>query len=676
MNTDPSIQPHRPPSWPIGLAYRAWKMWVARAAVLALFGLAAFLLGSCYRGTRDRHREAKPTDAGAPAAAPQSWTCSMHPQIKLTQPGQCPICFMDLIPVTPGQYDDDAPTLTLNARARTLARVTTAPVERREVAHELHMVGKVAPDETHIVYVSSYIPGRLDRLFVDYTGIFVRKGDHLAEIYSPELLVAQREYLVALEGVERAEHAPADSLVRQSARTLLEGARRKLELWGVPPDELQRLQRERQPSDQIRIDAPDGGWVLERQAFEGMYVETGTRLFTLVDLRTVWVLLEAYELDLPFLRLGQRVEFETEAYPGRKFEGRVAYIDPRLTEVTRTIKVRVNAINTGGELRPGMFVRAAVRAQVGEGGQIIEPSLMGKWVCPMHPEIVKDGPGACDQCGMDIVSAESLGYAPARTPGRKVLVIPQTAALLTGQRAIVYVEAITDAGEVTYTGREVELGLRAGNWYVVTSGLQEGERVAVQGAFQIDSALQIQARPSMMQPASGASTTPEPPPDIVHRAVNGAGYHQLMRPAIAAYLDLAEALAADNAKEAVAAVKRLGAALAQAAPLGLEGEGAEAFSQQVAALQAALPAESTSDPVTLRTQLPAMTAAWDVYLRTFGHDRDQPLVLLHCPMAFANRGADWFQPDAKVRNPYFGKKMYRCGEKRAAIGADGKEVRP
>lgn len=676
MITDPSIQPPRPPSWPIGLAYRAWKMWFARIAVLALFGLAAFLLGSCYRGMRDSHVDTQPSEPGTPAAAPQSWTCSMHPQIKLTQPGQCPICFMDLIPVTPGQYDDEAPTLTLNARARTLARVATAPVELREVAHELRMVGKVAPDETHIVYVSSYIPGRLDRLFVDYTGIFVRKGDHLAEIYSPELLVAQREYLVALEGVERAEHAPADSLARQSARTLLEGARRKLELWGVPPDELQRLQRERQPSDQIRIDAPDGGWVLERQAFEGMYVETGTRLFTLVDLRSVWVLLEAYELDLPFLRLGQRVEFETEAYPGRKFEGRVAYIDPRLTEMTRTIKVRVNAINTGGELRPGMFVRAAVRAQVGEGGQVIEPSLMGKWVCPMHPEIVKDGPGACDQCGMDIVSAESLGYAPAHTPGRKVLVIPQTAALLTGQRAIVYVEAVTDAGDVTYTGREVELGLRAGDWYVVTSGLQEGERVAVQGAFQIDSALQIQARPSMMQPAPGASATPPPPPDIVHRAVNGAGYHQLMRPAIAAYLDLAEALSADDAREAAAAVKRLGPVLAQAAPLGLEGESAEAFRRQVAALQAALPAENVSDTTALRTQLPAMTAAWDVYLRTFGHDRDQPLVLLHCPMAFDNRGADWFQPDAKVRNPYFGKKMYRCGEKRAALGADGKEVRP
>lgn len=683
MSESSTRAPSRTPaSWPAGLVFRVWKMWIVRTLVGLIALAAAFVLGGWFLvpdGTHQVGSSAAPTAE----SAVQYWTCSMHPQIKLPEKGQCPICFMDLIPVQAGSTDEGVPQLALSERARTLARVATTPVALRELTHELHMVGKVAADETRITYVSSYIAGRLDRLFVNYAGIFVRQGDHLVEIYSPDLLVAQQEFLLGLEGVERVRNA-TDPSVRQRADAVFEAARRKLELWAVPKDEIDRLERERRPTDQVRLDAPQSGWVLERQAYQGMYVETGTRLFTLADLRSVWVMLDAYELDLPFLRYGQRVEFVTEAYPGRTFEGRISYIDPQLTEVSRTVKVRVNVINEDLQLRPGMFLRAVVRTQVGEGGQVIEPSLGGKWICPMHPEIVKDGPGACDNCGMPLVTAESLGFAAPQTPSAHVLAVPQTAVLITGRRAVVYVETKDASGGIAYEGRVVELGPRAGDWYVVKDGLSQGERVVTRGAFQIDSALQIQARPSMMQPADDAAESSPgadeakaaaSAPAVVSRAVAGAMYHQHMAPVLDAYIAFTEALAADDAEAARAAIGRLRDALTLASPHGLAGDSAELFRKQVESINAALPSADKSDIDALRTQLAPLTSAVETYLRTFGHARAQPLVRMFCPMAFDNRGASWLQLDDKVRNPYFGKRMYRCGDATGAIASDGREVR-
>ncbi|GAF96407.1 unnamed protein product, partial [marine sediment metagenome] len=233
-------------------------------------------------------------------------------------------------------------------------------------------------------------------------------------------------------------------------------------------------------------------------------VETGTKIYTIADLSQVWVQLDAYESDLAWLRYGQQVEFTTETYPGEIFKGRITFINPVLDEDTRTVKVRVNVPNPDQKLKPGMFVRAQVRSQLAAGGQVFDASLIGKWISPMHPEIVKDGPGKCDICGMDLVPAEELGYPiPKRAP-EAPLVIPSTAPLITGKRAVVYVR-LPDREEPTFEGREVLLGQRAGDHYIVRHGLKEGELVVTAGNFKIDSALEIKARPSMMNPEGGAA---------------------------------------------------------------------------------------------------------------------------------------------------------------------------
>lgn len=430
---------------------------------------------------------------------PQVWSCSMHPQIQRKSPGQCPICGMDLVPIREKSTSatHSAPTLQVTPAQRALMKIESAPVERRFPSAELRLVGKVTYDETRLAYITAWVPGRIDDLFVDYTGVSVKEGDHMVELYSPELLSAQEELLQALNGLSELSKSSVQSL-RNSAAGTVESARDKLRLWGLTAAQIQELERSGQASENVTIYSPASGVVIHRNAQEGMYVETGTRIFTIADLSDVWVQLDAYESDLQWLRYGQPVSFTTEALPGETFEGAVSFIDPVLDAITRTVKVRVNVENEKGWLKPEMFVRAKVTAQFASHGQVLDPNLVGKWVSPMHPEIIKDQPGQCDVCGMDLIPVEALGQTSAAHV-HAPLVIPATAPLLTGTRAIVYVE-IENASGPTYEGREVVLGPRAGEVYVVESGLSEGELVVTSGNFKIDSALQIQAKPSMMNP--------------------------------------------------------------------------------------------------------------------------------------------------------------------------------
>jgi Cu(I)/Ag(I) efflux system membrane fusion protein len=416
----------------------------------------------------------------------------MHPQIQLPKAGQCPICFMPLVPV--GSSGEGA-VLRLSEAAKALAQIETAPVERKFVAAEVRMVGKVEYDESRVRYVTARFPGRLDRLYVDYTGVPVKKGEHLVSMYSPDLLTAQEELLHA----RRAARAREDN---RSAHAALAAAREKLRLWGLTAGQVAAIETRGAASDHLTITSPISGIVTHKNVFQGVYVKEGTRIYTVVDLSRVWVKLDAYESDLPFLRHGQAATFEAEAVPGRTFNGTIALIDPVLDDRTRTVKVRVNVPNPDGKLKPDMFVRAVVRPRIAEGGRVLDNALAGKWTCSMHPDVVRDGRGDCPQCDMPLVRAESLGYAQAgTTKARPPLVVPASAPLVTGKRAVVYV-AVPGAEEPTYEGRQVRLGPRLGNHYVVASGLKEGERVVVRGNFKIDSALQIEARPSMMTPAS------------------------------------------------------------------------------------------------------------------------------------------------------------------------------
>lgn len=407
------------------------------------------------------HDHSEHTVEGKDGEGQTTWTCSMHPNIKLPEPGQCPVCFMDLIPLVEdgdGGERLSLRQLRLTPTARKLAEVAVAPVRRSDLDMATRLVGKVDYDETRLGRITAYMAGRLDTLHVDFMGARVRRGQPMASIYSPELRTAQAELIQAVRTLKNLGPGAMD-LVRATSAKTEKAAREKLRLLGLSKDQIEAIAKREEPVDHVTLYAPMGGVVIEMSVREGDYVRTGQTLFGVADLSRLWVVLEAYETDLPWIEQGMDMAFTTEAYPGRRFKGRVAYVDPMVDETTRTVRVRLDVDNPGGLLKPGMFVKAERAAQGGAGGD-------------------------------------------AGQTRESELVIPDTAPLITGKRAVVYLQAPGDEG--LYVGREVVLGPRVGDHYVVREGLEEGDLVVVNGNFKIDSALQILARPSMMHPDGGA----------------------------------------------------------------------------------------------------------------------------------------------------------------------------
>ena len=620
--------------------------------VAAAFLAGGWLLGSYFSGGGPGEA---PESGGAAegAGSAETWTCSMHPQIQQPKPGKCPICAMDLIPVSKaGGGDDEGPrVLALTETAKKLAEIRTVPVTRQLVETTIPLVGKIAFDETRTKTMAARFPARIDRLYVDYTGIQVREGDHLARVYSPDLLTAQRELLSAIKFGSN-----------------VETARDKLRLWGLSEERIKEIEEKEEPSDRMDINALIGGIVIEKHVNEGGYVDTGQALFTISDLGSVWVKLNAYESDMPWIRYGQPVTFEAEAVPGRQFEGIVAFLSPTLDPGTRTIQVRVNADNPRQVLKPEMFVHATIHSTLAESGKVVAPDLKGKWISPMHPEVIRDGPGQCPVCGMDLVKAEDLGYDVLKEPEQPPLVVPASAVLRTGKRSVVYVE-LPDREKPTYQGREIVIGPRAGDFYLVEEGLEEGERVVSEGNFKIDSALQIQAKPSMMNPGEDSGTTDKgAAPEQTPAYEVSLAFRENLGTLLADYLRLQGALANDDF---AAAKKEAGAAEQTLPSIGgaeLEGEAQKAWQKLSGDISGALARmPSAKDIAAVRTAFEPLSNALREAVKVFQPTGHGHVYELHCPMAFDFKGASWLQDQPEVLNPYFGAEMLTCGSVRRQL---------
>ena len=602
------------------------------------------------------------------------YTCSMHPSVRLPDPdAKCPICFMDLIPVAEDSGAGGELRLTLREEAAALSRVETAPVARFFPVAETRLYGKVTYDETSVARLTSYFPGRIERLFVNFVGVPVAQGDHIAEVYSPELLAAFEELRQAARA--SADAAAMSPLVREATDETLAAAREKLRLYGLTSEQIRLVERGEHDSDRLTVYAPIGGVVTHLAVREGDYVGEGDAIATVADLSRLWLDLEAYESQLPLLRWGQRVTFSVEAHPGEVFEGRISFIEPMVDERTRTAAVRVAVDNAGMRLKPGMFASAVVRARLGEGGAVVSDELAGRWVSPMHPTVVKDAPGVCDVCGMELVPAESLGVVGDPSLAREPLVIPRSAVLFTGKRSVVYVQ-VPDAEEPTYEGREIMLGPRAGAFYIVRDGLREGDRVVVSGAFRIDSAMQIAAKPSMMTPGGGGGGGGGHAGHGGHAAAGGPGagaparthvpdsFIHALKPVYAAYLDAQEALAADDLGGFNQARRDLRSAVGFVEEAGLVGEPLAAWRRAAHALADDAP---ITDLKLARARFERMSDAVISLHERFGHRGGETWNVAYCPMAFDNAGARWLQRGTKINNPYFGASMLRCGEIRRSF---------
>lgn len=595
----------------------------------------AFLLGWMISG--DSHTNGQSlTEEHSQAEEASVWTCAMHPQIKLPKAGQCPICFMDLIPLDNSSDDDlGERQMRMSEAAVKLARISVTPVVREFAEGETRMVGKIDYDETRLAYITAWTPGRIDSLYADYTGVSVKRGDPLVLIYSPELLSAQEELLQAKQAVAKLSEN-SSSVFKSTTEATLEAAREKLNLLGLTLSQISEIEKSDKFSSHITINAPIGGIVVHMNAREGIYVKTGTPIYTIADLSKVWVMFDVYESDLAWLREGQGVEFKTLAFPGEKFKGTISFIDPILNEKTRTVRVRVKADNKAGKLKPGMFVSGTVKSMLDINGNVVSEGSKNKSKAP--------------------------------------ILIPATAPLLTGTRAVVYVQVSNDDGFV-FEGRVVELGSLAGDQYIVKSGLDEGELVVTNGAFKIDSELQIQAKPSMMTPQGGGSMVHqhggEDQPKSAGEEHSG---HEIksydissdalsaLEPVYESYFTIQMALAGDDlsqTKDGFAALNKS----AQAVNMSLFKGGSHMAWMDLSGKIKDISKSgiSTKDLKKSRELFRDLSKRMIDLNKSFGHGSGQDFFLTFCPMANNNQGAYWLQTVDTVYNSFYGASMLRCG---------------
>ena len=400
----------------------------------------------------------------------------MHPGVKLANPGKCPICEMPLIPSGAASSVHNG---MVHLKGDGAGIVETAPAERRELQHTLRAVGKVGYNETGLATITSRVEGYVENLFVNFTGVEVKRGEHLVEIYSPDLAVAQRELLLG-------RNDPAD-------RVLQDSARKKMERWGLLPEQIDEFLRSGKVSDRVTLQSPISGTVTEKMVVTNSMVKPGEVLYRVANLDSVWLYLDIYEYEIGMVRRGQEVTAAAEAYPGETFTGRMWFISPVLNEETRTIKLTVSLDNKKRKLKPGMFVSAGITVRLLADGSAAPTGVEGMWTCSMHPHVLKEQAGECPECRMAL---EQIPGTPPTTNALQPLDIPVTAVLDSGTRRLVHVEQ--EPG--LYAAKEVKLGLRAGNYYPVLEGLAEGDRVAVRGNFLLDSQFQVAGLPSLFYP--------------------------------------------------------------------------------------------------------------------------------------------------------------------------------
>lgn len=609
-----------------------------------LLGIIGFVIGKGSGGSKANGE----TVSATKVIKETTWTCSMHPQIKLKKPGKCPICAMDLIPLKPGGNLGDR-EIKLSPLAEKLANIEVMPVIRKEFYMEVPMVGKISLDETRSKTITARYAGRLDRLFVDYTGIQVKKDDHLFEIYSPQLVNAQEELAQAIESAQAMKNSSVEA-IRTSSLKAVDASREKLRLWGLTGEQIKHFEKTKTITDHVTSFSPIEGVVVKKHVDEGSYVKEGSVIYSIASLDYLWVELDAYETDLQWLHYAQEVVFTTEAYPGEEFKGRVSFINPLLNDKTRTVKVRVNVENKDRRLKPDMFVRAEVRVNVNAAGKVIDRALSGKWISPMHPEIISDKPGPCKVCGMDLVPAHEYGFSSLNEKTENPLLIPASAPLITGKRAVVYTKSITNEG--IYQGRTVTLGLKAGDYYIVKSGLRQGELVVTKGAFKIDSALQIQAKPSMMSlEGSNEMETFE----------TSLPFKKSLANVYEIYDQISKELSKDSMKGLAVKAEALLKGLAEIKAENEEAKTAEFWEKKSKEIELATNVIKTSTDIKAsRKNFENLSQAVIELVQSLGTIDD--INLAFCSMAFNDKGAYWLQKSSEVENPYFGSQMYHCGD--------------
>jgi Cu(I)/Ag(I) efflux system membrane fusion protein len=414
-----------------------------RNVLLALLLIAVLGIGGYFIIREFTHRPVE-------ATASEYYTCPMHPSVRSDRPGACPVCGMALVKKSSADKEDTTVSVgmaevSMSSLQRVMANVSTVAVARSTITRTIDAVGVVSFSEKLQATVAARFRGRISMAHVNFTGQRVAKDEPLFDLYSPDLIVAQREYVLARE-----RSSDSSSMTGEINRQMLASSEERLRThFGVTPDQIAELASSGAVLENLTFHSPMGGTVLENNVREGMYVDEGMVLYKLADLSRVWIILDVYEQDLRFIRDGAEVEVRSDVYPGEYFLAKVLFIDPVVNDETRTIRVRLEAPNLHGKLKPNMYIRGSIQL-----------------------------------------------------PARKALVVPRQAVISTGRQNIVWVEV----GPNRFTPRGVVTGITTESETEILEGLQEGELVAATGGYLIGSENSLS-----LPPGTASAPAPAPP---------------------------------------------------------------------------------------------------------------------------------------------------------------------
>ena len=540
------------------------------------------------------------------------WTCSMHPQIRQSEPGNCPICGMELIPLDSDQGETDPRSIQMTENAMKLANIQTLIVGKKEANKELRLNGKVQVDERKLYAQSTHIPGRIEQLNINFTGEKVNRGQTLAMVYSPELVTAQEELLQA-------------NGIKESQPELFHAAKEKLRNWKIGENTINKIITTGKPIQRFPITADVSGIVTAKKVELGDYVDRGMSLYEITDLSAVWVMFDIYESDMPWVKVGQKVTYTIQSLPGKTFEGKISFIDPFINPQTRVASARVEVKNTGNSLKPEMFVSGILKNDQNK-----------------------------------TVSEE--------------IVIPKTAVMWTGERSVVYIKA-NEGNMVNFKLREVTLGPSLGDAYIIKNGLSNGEEIVVNGTFTVDAASQLAGKPSMMNPEGGTiSTEHDHGGNQVQNSTYSSEYNigksisinnnakASLQPLYDEYFAMKDALTNDDLKAAKKYGSNMLKTLENIDMKLFKGDSHNFWMNQNNDIKKAMEhIEHFKKIEEVRNAFQPVSKSMVMLSNTY-KPLGKDIFVQYCPMADNNKGANWLSLSKEIKNPYFGKAMHSCGE--------------
>ncbi len=552
------------------------------------------------------------------------YTCSMHPQIEQIGEGDCPLCGMDLIPKDNESSSVDKNAFKLSDDAIKISNIETQIVEINEAFKSIYLQGEIEVDESLISMQSLHFSGRIEKLFINFEGQIVNRGDLVAVVYSPELVTAQNEFLNSIK-------------LKEKYPKLYNSAKQKLLSWKLSRKQVLKIEKENKTIEYFNIYSEHTGFIANKSIDIGDYVKQGAMLFKIVDYSKLWITFDVYEKDLPFVKVDDIISFSlnSESNYGNSvlannyddseddelelsniIEAKVTFIDPVIDRKKRVVKVRTEILNIDNNLKPGMYVKAELKAS-------------------LYNDIEDD---------------------------EEFIIIPKTAVMWTGKRSLVYVATPTDNGK-DFEARAVNLGFDLGESYTIISGIEEDEEIVVRGTFTVDAAAQLNNKFSMMNFPTFESGKEKEIESFDFKSSTPEVFSRNLASFMESYIELKDNLVlSDEAKTQESAIKLL-SILEKLGSDNFNDKENEFWEKRKEDLLIYLkPMAEKKDLLVQREHFKPLSNNIISVISSFKVAESNDIFVQFCPMAFDNIGASWISSNEEIRNPYFGDAMLKCGE--------------